>query len=102
MGRLIMADNLNDFQREFLKTLADIQESCVQTALEQEDDEGMREKYYEITAEVIIRVMEILDGYGNQAVGKLRITCENSGESLKDTPYIELHDIVCGYLRGTD
>ena len=99
MGKSIMADNLNNFQREFLKTLADIQESCVQTALEQEDDEEMREKHYGITSELITRMMEVIDGYGNQAVGKLRLTCENSGESLKDTPYTELHDIVCDYLK---
>ena len=94
-------DKLNKFQREFLETLAIIQESCVQTALEQ-DDELLKGKYYEITSEVIIRIMELIDGYCNQNIGKLKVTCEKSGESLKDTPYIELHDIVCNYLKGTD
>ena len=94
-------DKLNKFQREFLETLAIIQESCVQTALEQ-DDELLKGKYYEITSEGIIRIMELIDGYCNQNIGKLKVTCEKSGESLKDTPYIELHDIVCNYLKGTD
>lgn len=93
---------LNEFQREFLETLSDIQESCVQTALKQDDDELLKGKYYEITSEIIIRIMEIIDGYCNQNIGKLKVTCEKSGESLKDTPYIELHDIVCSYLKGTD
>ena len=94
-------DKLNKFQREFLEALAIIQESCVQTALEQ-DNELLKGKYYEITSEVIIRIMELIDGYCNQNIGKLKVTCEKSGESLKDTPYIELHDIVCNYLKGTD
>lgn len=97
-----MVDKLNEFQREFLETLADIQESCVQTALGREDDERIKNKYYEVTSEVIIRIMEIMDGCGNQKIGKLKVTSEKSGESLKDAPYVELHDIVCSYLRGTD
>lgn len=97
-----MADKLNEFQKEFLETLADIQEYCVQTALVQNDDELLKGKYYEITSEVIIRIMEIIDGYCNQNIGKLKVTCEKSGESLKDNPFIELHDIVCNYLKGTD
>ncbi len=93
---------LNEFQREFLETLADIQENCVQTALEQNDDELLEDKYYDITSEIVIRIMEIIDGYCNQNIGKLRVTCEKTGESLKDNPYIELHDTVCNYLKGTD
>lgn len=93
---------LNEFQREFLETLADIQENCVQEALCQNSDEPLEDKYYDITSEVIIRIMEIIDGYYNQNIGKLKVTCEKSGESLKDNPYIELHDMVCNYLKGAD
>lgn len=93
---------MNEFQREFLETLADIQEHCVQTALEQNSDELLKDKYYDITSEIIIRIMEIIDGYYNQNIGKLKVTCEKSGENLKDNPYIELHDIVCNYLKGTN
>lgn len=95
-------DKLNEFQREFLETLADIQESCVKTALEQDDNALTEGRYYEITSEVIIRIMEVIDGYCNRTIGKLKVTSEKTGESLKDTPYIELHDIVCNYLRGAD
>ena len=70
-----MVDKLNEFQREFLEALSDIQESCVQTALEQDDDELLKGKYYEITSDVIIRIMEIIDGYCNQNIGKLKVTC---------------------------
>ena len=95
-------DKLNEFQKEFLETLAAIQENCVQMALGQNDDELLKDKYYEITSDVIISIMEIIDGYSNQNVVKLKVTCEKSGESLKDEPYIELHDIVCDYLKGAD
>lgn len=98
----MIVDKLNRFQREFLGALADIQESCVQTALEQDDNEGIKGKYYEITSEVIIRIMEVIDGYRDQNIGRLKVTSEKTGESLKDAPYIELHDIVCDYLRGAD
>lgn len=95
-------DNLNEFQKEFMETLADIQESCVQTALNQSDNQSLEDKYYDITSEAIIRVMELIDGYCNPNIGRLKVTCEESGESLKDNPFIELHDMVCTYLKGTD
>lgn len=91
-------DNLNGFQKEFMETLADVQENCVQIALSQNDDQFLENKYYEITSEI----MEIIDGYGNPNIGRLTVTCDKSGESLKDNPYIELHDVVCNYLKGVD
>ena len=97
-----MMDALNEFQKQFMETLADIQENCVQLALEQNNDEPLVNKYYEITSEVIIRILEIIDGYCNQNIGKLKVVCEKTGENLKDSPYIELHDIICNYLKGAD
>lgn len=94
--------NLNRFQKEFMETLADVQENCVQIALSQDDNQFLENKYYEITSEIIIRIMEIIDGYSNPNIGRLTVTCEKSGESLKDNPYIELHDVVCNYLKGVD
>lgn len=95
-------NNLNRFQREFMETLADIQESCVQTALSQNDNQSLEDKYYNITSSIIIRIMENIDGYSNRNIGRLKVTCEKSGESLKDNPYIELHDVVCNFLKGVD
>lgn len=95
-------DNLNEFQKEFMRTLADIQENCVQMALSQNDNRSLEDKYYDITSEIIIRIMENIDGYGNPNIGKLNVTCEKTDESLKDNPYIELHDVVCNYLKGVD
>lgn len=93
-------ENLNRFQKEFMETLANIQETCVQIALHENDNPSLKDTYYEITSKVIISILEYIDGYGNPNMGRLEVTCEKSGESLKKNPYIELHDVVCGYLKG--
>lgn len=92
-------ENLNEFQIKFMKTLSSIQESCVQIALIQNDNSSLEDKYYNITFETIVKIMETIDGYGNGNMGKLNVICEKSGESLKDNPYIELHDVICNYLK---
>lgn len=38
-------DDLNEFQKEFMETLADIQESCVQIALNKSDNQLLEDKY---------------------------------------------------------
>lgn len=95
-------DNLSSFQKEFMETLADIQENCVQIALSQKENQSLENSYYDITSETIIRIMELIDGYSNQNIGRLKVVCEKTGEILKDNPYIELHDVVCNYLKGVD
>lgn len=95
-------DNLSNFQKEFMETLSDIQENCVQIALSQKENQSLEDSYYDITSETIIRIMELIDGYSNQNIGRLKVVCEKTGEILKDNPYIELHDVVCNYLKGID
>lgn len=96
-------NNLNEFQQNFMKVLSDIQETCVQQMiLNQNDNQSLQDKYYDITSEVIIRIMEIIDGYDNYNIGRLKVICEKSGEELKNNPYIELHDMICDYLKRTD
>lgn len=90
----------NPLQKAFLEAMASIQEACVQTALCQDRDAPPEEQLYELAGEVILRVMEVLDGYGGPEIGRLRITSEKNGACLKDSPRIELHDAVCAYLRG--
>lgn len=98
-----MMNNLNEFQQNFMKVLSDIQETCVQQMiLNQNDNQSLQDKYYDITSEVIIRIMEIIDGYDNYNIGRLKVICEKSGEELKNNPYIELHDMICDYLKRTD
>lgn len=46
-----------------------------------------------------LRILELMDGYGNYSIGKMDIRNTASGESLKDDPYIELHDAVDDFIR---
>ncbi len=92
---------LNTFQREFMKILATIQESCVLTALCLNYECSLEHKFYNITADVMIRIMELIDGYTNADIGRLKVICEKSNDSLKENPHIELHDVICDYLKYT-
>ena len=95
-------NDLNEFQKAFMETLANIQETCVQTALSQNGNQSLEDKYYDITSDIIIKIMESIDGYDNSKIGRLNVICEKTGERLKDNPYIELHDMVCNYLKGAN
>lgn len=92
----------NSLQAAFLAAMGDIQEVCVQTALCQAQEVPLEERLYDLAGEVIVRVMEVLDGYGGPEIGRLRILCPETGGSLKEAPMIELHDAVCDYLRGME
>ena len=95
-------EDLNCFQAEFMKTLADIQEHCVRTALCQDDESTLENKFYQLSSDVIIRIMEMIDGYANPNIGSLKVICEKNSMVLKEHPYIELHDKVCDYLKDTE
>ena len=92
---------LNTFQIRFMQAISDVQEWCVSYALYGKRDYASREEEaYALTSEVIYRIMELIDGYGRSDVGKLDIVCEETGESLKQNPFIELHDVVCDFIKG--
>ena len=91
---------MNDFQNEFLKALGEIQKETVEIALvEKADFKSKEDELYSITSEMIYRILELMDGYGNYNIGKMDIMNTISGESLKDDPYIELHDAVADFIR---
>lgn len=93
-------DKLNVFQIQFMKAVADIQESCVSGALGRKHDfPSRKEELYALTSEVIYRMMELIDGYGHLDVGKMDIICEKTGKRLKKDPFIELHDVIYDYLK---
>ena len=93
-------DGLNAFQIQFLTAIADIQEQCVADALYGKHEYTSREdELYSLTSEVICRIMELIDGYGYLDTGKLDIICGETGERLKEKPFIELHDVVCDYIK---
>lgn len=87
----------NRFQENFLHALADVQQECVRTALCHNPPE-LEAQFYDLTADVLIRVLEILDGYRNPEIGPIEI---HSGEdNLKSNPYLELHDAVWEFLKA--
>lgn len=91
---------LNMFQIQFMKAIADVQEWCVIDALYGKHNySSHEEEMYALTSEVIYRIMELIDGYGYLDIGKLDIICEKTGERLKKNPFIELHDVVCDYIK---
>lgn len=91
---------VNPLQDAFFTALASIQENCVQTALCQPGDWILKERLYDVTAEVLVRVMELLDGYADAGIGTLQIVSKKTGQNLKEEPFLELHDAVCSYLKG--
>ena len=96
-------DKLNALQTEFMNALAAIQEECVQISLcKNQKHQPSENILYDVTYDVIVRIMELLDGYANADIGKLTVICEKSGERLKENPHIELHDVVCGYLKAAE
>ncbi len=93
-------EELNPLQAAFLEAMGGIQEVCVQTALCQTGEAPLEERFYDLAGEVIVRVMEVLDGCGSPKVGHPTVTCGETGSSLTDNPGIQLHDTVCDYLKG--
>ena len=93
-------EELNSFQKDFMEALATIQDSCVQIALCQKNNDSLEDKFYDLTAQVIVEMMELIDGYKDTDFGRLKVICEKTSASLKENPYIELHDTVCDYLKG--
>lgn len=92
---------LNEFQKEFMEMLATVQDTNVQVALCQKyDKESLEDILYDVTSNIIIDILVQIDGYGNSNMGRLDVTCKKTGMSLKDSPYIELHDVVCEFLKG--
>ena len=93
---------LNAFQKKFMQAMVDVQEWCVGDALYGKHSYSSREEeLYAVTSEVIYRIMELIDGYGNNGhdMGRLNVVCEKTGEKLKENPFIELHDVVCDYIK---
>ena len=91
---------MNDFQNDFMKALGKIQKETVEIALvEKTDFKSKEDELYSITSEMIYRILELMDGYSNYSIGNMDIINTVSGESLKEDPYIELHDAVTDFIR---
>lgn len=87
----------NSFQKKFMKSLANIQDFCVQNALCQKW-QCVEDMLYDVTADVIIAILENIDEYGDME--KFDVVCCDTKETLKQNPHIELHDVICEYIKG--
>lgn len=91
---------LNNFQKKILQAMADRQELAVEiAAIQYKLDDNMKKILYDVTYECLIGVMTLIDGYVQYDI-KLDIIDRNSGERLKENPFIELHDTLCEYLKS--
>ena len=91
---------MNNFQVDFLRAIKEIQEDSVGIAMcDNTEAKSKEETLYSITYDVIYRIMELLDGYGDDKVGNIDIVKRSTGESLKENPNIELHDRIVEYIK---
>lgn len=89
----------NQFQKKFLQAIADIQDTEVQIALSKyKHGDDIENLLLDVTFEVIVSIMEMIDGYYGDNV-KLDIINIETAEKLKDKPFIELHDRICEYIK---
>ena len=94
-------EGMNAFQKKFFEALSSIQEECVCAAVSQKQPGPLDEQFYELSAGVILRVLELIDGYADSGLGRLEGLREKTGQRLKARPFVELHDAACAFLKGT-
>lgn len=85
-------------QIKFFKELESIQYYCVNVALSKKEKFSSTEELLnDVTSEVIYRVMEMIDGYGEQ-LPKCNIVNTITGEIINDG--IQLHDVCVEFLEN--
>ncbi len=92
---------MNELQQRFFEHLASMQETCVEVCMIEHkcSDEHVRSMLYDVTYEVVTRMMEMIDGYSQYSGDKHDIINMVTGDHLKENPFIELHDHTEGILR---
>lgn len=93
---------MNELQKKFVEYLSWFQESSVEccVAEHRSNDEDIRQMLYEVTYDMAVSIMELIDGYSNYSSDKHDIVNMVTGERLKENPFIELHDILDGILKN--
>lgn len=90
---------LNQFQKTILNAIASEQEDTVQIAMCQyKDGDDIENLLYNTTYELIAGIMTLIDGYTNDNI-KLDIVDTLTGDSLKEKPFIELHDSIADFIK---
>lgn len=96
-----LEDKLKECEKElFFQELRKIQDFAIGTALSKEDKyDGTEQLLEDVTYDVIYRICEMIDGYGNPSI-KYNITNLKTQKSVNEK--IDLHDECEDYLRCTD
>ena len=87
-----------------LRSTMDIDSSIRALPLNENDAkriiEEIRKMLNETTYDMVVRIMELIDGYSGYSSDKHDIINTVTGERLKETPFIELHDMLDGRLKN--
>ena len=78
--------------------LAELQEECVQTCLCRHGG-AAEEPLYEVTYEMTVGILELLDGYPALEGGPWELVHPATGEFLRGRQPVQLHDLAEGILR---
>ena len=89
---------LSSSQELFFKTLHEIQEEVVQTALSKSSYENAESLLYDVTYETIYHIMEFIDGYTKGNL-QLDIIDKETKQSLREN--IQLHDVCADFIKYT-
>lgn len=87
---------LTIIQKNFFETLQYIQEQVVSNMISTYNNNEMEDLFYEITFDVIVEILLMIDGY-NDNMMKIDLIDLNSKKSIKEN--IELHDECTKYLK---
>lgn len=88
---------LTIIQKNFFETLQYIQEQVVSNMISTYNNNNeMEDLFYEITFDVIVEILLMIDGY-NDNMMKIDLIDLNSKKSIKEN--IELHDECTKYLK---
>lgn len=95
-------NTLNELQNKFVEYMAHFQESSVQCCLAEHkcNDKEIEQMLYEVTYDMAVSIMELIDGYSMYSNDKHDIVNTVTGVRLKQNPFIELHDILDGHMKN--
>jgi hypothetical protein len=93
---------MNDLQKKFVGYLAEVQQFRVENCMASHkcEDEKIKQMLYEVTYDMAVSIMELIDGYSGYSSDKHDIINTVTGERLKENPFIELHDVLDGKLKN--
>ncbi len=82
--------------------MMDFQESSVKMCMTEHNckNRETEKMLYEVTYDMAVRIMELIDGYSEYSKEKHDIVNLVTGVGLKQNPFIELHDILDSYMKN--